>query len=81
MTLPQGIHQRGNSYVVDVTVKGIRRTATTPLDLDKALSVQADLRADFSGRALRNHRRSLAFILFLCSASKEGNLTAPPACF
>lgn len=45
MKLPHGIRQRGNSYVVDVTVKGIRRTATTILDLDTARSVHADLRA------------------------------------
>lgn len=43
--LPAGIRQRGGSYIVDITVKGVRRTATTTLDLNKAQRIQAELRA------------------------------------
>lgn len=43
--LPAGIRQRGSSYLISVSVKGVRRTATTPLDLNKAQRIQADLRA------------------------------------
>lgn len=45
--LPDGIRQRGNSYLIDVTIKGTRRTKTIPaLDLDRAIAEQAQLRAD-----------------------------------
>jgi hypothetical protein len=40
-----GIRKCGNIYAISVTVKGVRRTATTSLDLDKAKLVQVELRA------------------------------------
>ncbi len=47
MKLPKGIRQRGNSLLVDVTVNGIRRTGTvTGLDVDRAIALQATLRAE-----------------------------------
>jgi integrase len=41
-----GIRQRGKSYVIDVTVKNVRRTATVPgLDREQAQLKEAELRA------------------------------------
>ena len=40
-----GIRQRGNSYLVDVTIGGVRRTGTAP-DRNKAELLQAELRAE-----------------------------------
>lgn len=44
-TLPAGIRQRGATYAVSCTVKGVRRTSTAPT-LDAALLTQAELRAE-----------------------------------
>ena len=47
MRLPKGIRQRGNSLLVDVTVNGVRRTGTVAgLDLQRAVAMQAEMRAD-----------------------------------
>ncbi|OQW34886.1 MAG: hypothetical protein A4E20_01530 [Nitrospira sp. SG-bin2] len=47
MKYPKGIRPRGNSLLVDVTVHGVRRTGTVAgLDVDKALALQAQIRAD-----------------------------------
>lgn len=45
LALPVGIRQRGESYFIDVTVKGVRRTATAP-DLNSAIIRQSELKLE-----------------------------------
>lgn len=44
MTLPEGIRKRGQNYLVDVTVGGVRKTCTRPT-VEQAVLAQAELRA------------------------------------
>ena len=52
MRLPNGIRQRGVRFFVDVTIQGVRRTATcaTP---EEALATQAKLKAELLGEPAR----------------------------
>ena len=56
MLAAQGIRARGNSLIVDVTVKGVRKTATVvgidSAALDQAKALQASIRAELLNRGI-----------------------------
>lgn len=51
MKLPKGIRQRGSSFLVDVTVNGIRKTETVA-SIDEAKAIRAALEAQLRGNVI-----------------------------
>jgi len=72
----RGIRKRGDSYLVDITVRGKRRTATCG-NVDEAIAKRAELRSILEGRVPERAVAQPTKVWTLAQALEEAQATPP----